>query len=107
MNSAELTKKLNDEHLLRVQGGSILVILKLISDEVASLELLISSAESHDVDVPSIAHERLAALDAIGSNLFGDAKKIFGQEYLMNVLLEREGGIGVSEIIAEPDHTLN
>ena len=78
----EITKKLNADYNISIQGGSILLILRLLMEECAKMEVLMTLSKTADIEIPDMAKEKLDAFNAIGSNLMHDARKIFGEEYL-------------------------
>ena len=91
----EITKKLNSEYNISIQGGSILMILRLLVEECAKIEFLMTLSKTADIDIPDMAEEKLDAFNAIGSNLMQDARKIFGDEYLEKLFQTGEQDIKV------------
>lgn len=104
-----LTEKLNKEYEIKMQGGSLLVILKLLIDKLAGMSIALDLAEQIGVEVDpgEMKHlEELArAVDAIGHNLTADAVKIFGRDYIDKVLSGDTGpGVGgIEEVEVAPD----
>lgn len=94
----EITKKLNAEYSISIQGGSILMILRLLVEECAKMEFLMNLSEPLGIDVPDMAQEKLDAFNAIGSNLMQDARKIFGEEYLEKLFQTGDKDIKVGEV---------
>lgn len=94
----EITKKLNAEYNISIQGGSILMILRLLVEECAKMEFLMNLSEPLGIDVPDMAQEKLDAFNAIGSNLMQDARKIFGEEYLEKLFQSGEKGVKVDGV---------
>jgi hypothetical protein len=94
----EITKKLNSEYNISIQGGSILMILRLLVEECAKIEFLMTLSKTADIDIPDIAEEKLNAFNAIGSNLMQDARKIFGEEYLEKLFHTNEKGVRVDGV---------
>ena len=79
-------KKLNKEYQITIQGGSILVLIKLLLDKVSGIEVALDMADKIgmklDDETTQLAQESLKAVDAIGHNLMHEARKIFGDDYL-------------------------
>lgn len=94
----EITKKLNAEYNISIQGGSILLILRLLVEECAKMEFLMTLSKTANIDIPDMAEEKLDAFNAIGSNLMQDARKIFGEEYLEKLFHTNEKGIKVDGV---------
>lgn len=94
----EITKKLNAEYNISIQGGSILLILRLLMEECAKMEFLMTLSKTADIEIPDIAEEKLDAFNAIGSNLMQDARKIFGEEYLEKLFRTNENGVKVDGV---------
>jgi hypothetical protein len=102
-------KKLNKEHSIKMQGGSILLVLRLLSSEIAKRETINALAEKMGVEVPKDEVDMIAALDAIGTNLMIDAKGIFEIEYLNKVFgRDEEETFKVGEVEEiDPNITIN
>jgi hypothetical protein len=81
----DIDKTLNADYEIKMQGGSILIVLRALADEIARFEVIKKLAEKMGVDVPPVEQEKINAMEAIGHNLMVDAKKIFGVEYLNKV----------------------
>lgn len=81
----DIDKMLNADYEIKMQGGSILIVLRALADEIARFEVIKKLAEKMGVDVPPVEQEKINAMEAIGHNLMVDAKKIFGVEYLNKV----------------------
>ena len=101
----EITKKLNADYNISIQGGSILLILRLLMEECAKMEVLMTLSKTADIEIPDMAKEKLDAFNAIGSNLMHDARKIFGEEYLEKLFRTNENDIKVDGVKkADDDH---
>jgi hypothetical protein len=94
----EIEKKLNKEYAVRMQGGSILMLIKLLSEKLEKLDMTVELAGQLDIEVPGEVTQIIAALDAVGRNLAIDAREIFGAEYLDKVFRDDD----LSEVIPTP-----
>lgn len=96
----EIDQKLNAEYTINIQGGSILMILRLLVEECAKMEFLMTLSKNVDIEIPDMAEEKLAAYNAMGSNLMQDARKIFGEEYLEKLFSTgKNPGVGGVEVV--------
>jgi hypothetical protein len=106
----DIDKTLNADYDIKMQGGSILLVLKLLASEISRFELTVALAEKMGVEVPPTEQEKINAMDAIGNNLMLDARRIFGEEYLHKVFSspnEEAGSPRVVGIKEETNRTLN
>jgi hypothetical protein len=107
----DIDKTLNADHDLKMQGGSILLVLRVLASEISRFEITKELAERLGVDVPPLEQEKIDAMEAIGHNLMVDAKRIFGEEYLRKVFPipgeEEAEGPRVVDIREETNRTLN
>lgn len=102
----DIEDRLNAEYRVSMQGGSIILLLKMISIEVSKMEVMREIGREIGEDM-GVSKSTIDALDAIGHNLMKDAEKIFGIEYLMN-LLTGNGGVEAAGVIkVPPDATFN
>lgn len=100
-----LHEKLNKAHDIKIQGGSIIVILKVLMDKIENIEAALRIAKNAGIEIDqntiAFSSEMITAIDAIGHNLMQDARNIFGHEYLERVFISHEEGItpsGVEEV---------
>jgi len=92
---SDIQDKLNKSHTIQMQGGSIMLILKLLLDKQCGMESALILAEKLNMDIdPKMvadAKEMLRAVNAIGCNLMCDARDIFGEAYLEDMFSGNEG----------------
>lgn len=91
-----IEEKLNKVYPVEIQGGSIIILLKILSTEVARMEVMAELSKASGVDL-GVSDRLMAALDAIGNNLMKDAEKIFGRDYLVKVF-HGEAGVEPGDI---------
>ncbi len=106
----DIDKTLNADHNIKMQGGSILMVLRLLAQEISRFELIKEVAEKMGVEVPPLEQEKISAMEAIGHNLMVDARRIFGEEYLHKIFSdpgEEAEGPRVVDIREETSRTLN
>ena len=86
----DIEKKLNAAYPIQMQGGAILLLIRIVSDKMERLLATEKLAEALGIDIPEEITEMMTAMNSVGSNLVQDAKVIFGHEYLDKLFTDWE-----------------
>lgn len=78
-------KKLNKEYAITIQGGSLLLIIGMLASKAAQLDIVAQIAQDAGIKNSDTA-TTLAVIDTIGSAISEQAVKIFGREYVAQIL---------------------
>lgn len=78
--------KLNAEYDVKLQGGALIILIKILANRVGGMMVAESLGKSIGMKLPANFKEEIAMLDSIGSAITDAAEKIFGKEYIKEIL---------------------